>query len=611
MRRFSLSAALLSLALFSAGTLRAAGEDVPWVSLFNGKTLDGWIQRGGKAKYTVEDGAIVGTCVPNTPNSFLCTEKHYGDFILELEVNVDPGLNSGIQIRSNSYHDYRNWRVHGYQVEVDPSKRAWSCGIYDEARRGWLYPLDKNEAARKAFKVGEWNLYRVEAIGDSIKTWVNGVPAADLVDSMTQSGFIGLQVHGTRSKEPLHVRWRNIKIKDLGRHYWKPLYDYAALSGWHAIGGGKWEVKDGVIVGTSGASEKRHGLLVSDAVFKDFTVRLKFKALKGNSGFYFRVDETKDAVGVHGFQAEIDAEKDVGGLYETAGRGWVIQPKPEDVKKWFKPGEWNDMTVSAHGRRIVVHVNGKKTAELLNDPGRTQGHLALQLHGGMDMNVEFKDIEILLPEKETDSMMLFNGKDLKDWAFKKEGNRTSKWAVGKAKVSSDDPKMLVAEPGGHDMINLARKHGDSVDIFSRKEFGDCRIELELMVPKGSNSGIYVMGRYEIQVLDSYGRPGTTPGDMGAIYGAASPPANFCRPPGQWQSYVIEFRAPRFDRSGKKVADARFFSILLNGHTIHHDLPMVKGSTPGGVSREEAPVGPLMFQGNHGPVAYRNIKVFPR
>jgi len=193
-------------------------EDKKWEALFDGKTLSGWIQRGGKARYHVEDGAIVGTTVPNTPNSFLCTEKTYSDFILELDFRIDPGLNSGVQIRSQSLKSYKNGRVHGYQVEIDPSVRAWSGGIYDEARRGWLNNLADNEPARKAFKNGEWNRFRIEALGDSIKTWLNGVPAADLVDSMTPSGFIALQVHSTKSQKPLHVWWRNIRIRDLSQH---------------------------------------------------------------------------------------------------------------------------------------------------------------------------------------------------------------------------------------------------------------------------------------------------------------------------------------------------------------------------------------------------------
>ncbi len=375
-----------------------AAEDDGFVSLFDGQTLDGWKQLGGKAKYVVEDGTIVGSSVPNTSNSFLCTEKNYGDFILELEFKVDKELNSGVQIRSNSFADYHNGQVHGYQVEIDASPRAYSAGIYDEGRRGWLFDLKNNEPARKAFKQDQWNHYRIEAIGDSLKTWINGVPAADLIDWMTQTGFIGLQVHGVGGRQdPLQVRWRNIRIKDLGRSERKSLFDGQTLKGWHTLPGGKWEVRDGVILGTSEKSDPRHGQLVSDKRYGDFTVRVKYKAVKGNSGLYFRVDKVDGPVGVHGFQAEIDPTNDVGGLYETGGRAWVSQPTLEQVKEYFKPGEWNEMSVSARGRRIVVHVNGHKSAELLDDPGRLEGHLALQLHGGMDMHVEFKDIEILEP----------------------------------------------------------------------------------------------------------------------------------------------------------------------------------------------------------------------
>jgi hypothetical protein len=387
---------VLVTALLLAACCTAADDGGKFVPLFDGKSLEGWHQLGGKAEYRVEDGMIVGSSVPNTPNSFLCTEKTYGNFILELEFKVDAGLNSGVQIRSNSLPDYHSGQVHGYQVEIDPSARAWSAGIYDEGRRGWLFDLKENEPARKAFQPEAWNKFRIEAIGDSIKTWINGVPAADLVDSMTQTGFVGLQVHGVDDRtEPLRVRWRNIRIRDLGRSQWTPLFDGKSLAGWHALPGGKWEVKDGLIVGTSPSSEGRHGLLVSDKPYKDFTVRLKFKALKGNSGLYFRAEPVDSPVGVHGFQAEIAEANDIGGLYETGGRAWVVQPKPEEVKKYFKPGEWNEMSVSAHGRRIVVEVNGQQTAELKDDPGRLEGHFALQLHGGMDMQVEFKDIELL------------------------------------------------------------------------------------------------------------------------------------------------------------------------------------------------------------------------
>jgi Domain of Unknown Function (DUF1080) len=231
-RRCSLAVVVVAAAaLFVAHTpVLPADEpaDGGWVSLFNGKDLGGWVQRGGKARYRVEDGQIVGSSVPNTSNSFLCTKKDYGDFILELEFKVDPGLNSGVQVRSQCFDEPRTvelggkkyripaGRVHGYQVEIDPSGRAWTGGIYDEGRRGWLNDLKKNEPARKAFKPNEWNKFRIECRGDSIKTWLNGVRAADLKDSVTPSGFIALQVHGVGKKQkPLEVCFRNLRLKEL------------------------------------------------------------------------------------------------------------------------------------------------------------------------------------------------------------------------------------------------------------------------------------------------------------------------------------------------------------------------------------------------------------
>ena len=217
-------ALVCSLAMI-APTIAAEGDG--FTPLFDGKSLDGWKQHGGKANYKVEDEQIVGTSVPNTSNSFLCTTKDYGDFILEVEFKVDPALNSGVQIRSQVFDEPQEAeingkkfkfgadRVHGYQVEIDPSDRAWSGGIYDEGRRGWLNDLKNNEAARKAFKQGEWNKFRIECNGDSIKTWLNDVPAADLKDSVTPKGLIALQVHGVGARtEPLEIRWRNVKIKE-------------------------------------------------------------------------------------------------------------------------------------------------------------------------------------------------------------------------------------------------------------------------------------------------------------------------------------------------------------------------------------------------------------
>jgi hypothetical protein len=178
-----------------------------------------------------------------------------------------------------------------------------------------------------------------------------------------------------------------------------PLFDGKTLQGWHTAPGGSWEVKEGAIVGTSPQTERRHGMLLSDKKYGDFVLRLKFKSLKGNSGLYFRAERVNHPVTVNGFQAEIAPGGPVGGLYETGGRAWVVKPNAELVKSCFKPGDWNEMTISAQGKDITVKLNGVTTAELKDDPGRLEGHFGLQLHGGNEMHVEFKDIAIKVAPK--------------------------------------------------------------------------------------------------------------------------------------------------------------------------------------------------------------------
>ncbi len=239
-----ISVAALAFSACSSGTTEEATsedttavsttqpEEEEWVTMMKGSSTDGWTQLNGKATYEVNDGIVTGTTKLGEPNSFLTTDKMYGDFILEYEVNVDPRMNSGVQIRSHSYDFDTTYvytdaegntvektvegpRVHGYQVEIDPSERGYSGGIYDEARRGWLADLSENEEGRTAFKNNEWNKYRVEAKGDTIRTFINGIQTAELVDDMTDTGFIALQVHGTKIEEPMQVQWRNIRIKEL------------------------------------------------------------------------------------------------------------------------------------------------------------------------------------------------------------------------------------------------------------------------------------------------------------------------------------------------------------------------------------------------------------
>jgi len=199
----------------------------------------------------------------------------------------------------------------------------------------------------------------------------------------------------------------------------------------------------------------------------------------------------------------------------------------------------------------------------------------------------------------------FNGKDFTGWRFK-GGAEKSKWKVGKASLDPADPKKLVVAAEGDEMVNA---EGHSVDISTEAKWGDAIIEVEVMVAKGQNSGVYVMGEYEIQVLDSFGKEKVGAGDMGGLYAAAAPKVNASKAPGEWQKFVIDFRAPKFDDKGAKTANAKFVKIELNGQVIHENVEM-KGPTPGGLTGKEAPTGPIMYQGDHGIVSYRNLKVTP-
>ncbi|MBL7132710.1 MAG: DUF1080 domain-containing protein [Phycisphaerae bacterium] len=381
------------LAALAAPGLWAAEADAPKAydlkPIFDGKTLDGW-KALGQGKFTVDEGTILGQ-TGNGGWGWLCTKKIYGDFVLEMDVKMEQRGNSGVQIRS---HMIDGKKMVGCQIDIDggPGRTG---SLYEQGRRGWLQQLKGDSPAGKAFKFGQWNRLRIDCIGDSIKTWVNKVPCADYVDSLDIDGIIALQVH---SGKGVRLRWKNIRIADLGRRTWKPILDPKTLKGWKVIGPGKWQASEGAVVGTHKASEGGHGHVISDKLYDDFTIRFQFKSVKGNSGFYFRVEKGGGA-GVKGFQAEVDPAKDVGGLYETDGRAWVVKPTPAAVKKFFRPQKWNTMTVSARGRRIVVKVNGRQTASLTNDRGRLKGHLAIQLHGGQDVEVAFKNMEILSEAK--------------------------------------------------------------------------------------------------------------------------------------------------------------------------------------------------------------------
>jgi hypothetical protein len=378
-------------------------------ALFDGKTLKGWHQCNGSAKYRVSGGAIVGTTVEGSPNSFLCTDREYGDFVLEFETKTDPLLNSGVQIRSHRYPSETSvrtfngremverkqpaGRVHGYQVEISNEERGTSGGIYDEARRGWLHDPSSKSECKAAFKDSKWNRYRIEAQGDVIRTWVNGAECANLVDSTDLTGFIALQVHAYEGPKPVEVRWRNIELADLGRHVWRPLWDGKSFAGWTKAGGGEWSIQDSAIRGRNLPDDPAIGFLVTNESFRDLTARVRFRIPKGNSGFFVRCDPKTRA----GYEVEVDAEKRTGGFWEVGGRNWVTGP--EDNAN-VRSDDWNEITAHFSGHRVVFHLNGHKTVDLPDDTqGRLEGHIALQTHGSRrPTEVWFKDVAVLAPE---------------------------------------------------------------------------------------------------------------------------------------------------------------------------------------------------------------------
>jgi len=417
------------------------------------KDLSGWEQLNGTAPFKVEKGIVIGTTVLDSPNSFMCTKEKYGDFILEFDTWFDPQMNSGVQFRSESRPDYQNGRVHGYQVELDPSDRAWSGGIYDEARRGWLYSLDKNPAGQKALKVGEWNHYRIEAIGNSIRTWVNSVPCADLIDAMTPSGFIALQVHSIgkdQTKVGLQVKWKNIRIitTNLEKYRtpystvipqvsfldntlterekaegWKLLFDGKTSTGWmnarsKSFPSSGWEIKDGTL-SVNPASKKQGGGgdIVTVDKYTNFELIVDFIYTKGaNSGIKYFVDTESNNGSLASIGCEYqvlddrnhpDAKAGFEGNRTLAGLYDLLAPKNVRDNGFDK---WNRAIIIVKDNKVQHWLNDNLTVEyergtpawrelvarskFKTSPGFgevKEGRILLQDHGNQ---VSFKNIKI-------------------------------------------------------------------------------------------------------------------------------------------------------------------------------------------------------------------------
>ncbi len=400
---------LTFLTVFPFGYTTQVFAQSNWVNLFDGKTLKGWKQVAGTASYTVENDAIVGKTVPSSPNSFLITEKQYGDFVLELEVKIeDTTSNSGIQFRSqyDATGNKGKGKVYGYQYELDPSSRQWTGGVYDEARRGWLYPLSLNPSAQNAFKLNEYNKVKIECVGNNIRTWINGKAAAIVIDTVDKKGIIALQVHAitNASLAGEKIYWKNIRIKSATqstldvpkdiyvanripnqlsvfekKNNWDLLFDGVSTKGWKSAFRDSfpdkgWFVKEGVIgVEEHGGSESKYGGdIVTTKQFSAFDLSFDFKIAKGgNSGVkYFVTLQEKSNASAIGLEFQVlddsvhpDAKLGKDGNRTLASLYDLITAKKE--KRFInQPGEWNNGRIIVYPNNHVVHyLNGIKVLE--------------------------------------------------------------------------------------------------------------------------------------------------------------------------------------------------------------------------------------------------------
>ena len=401
--------AVLGTAIFFSVTHSQAQK---WENLISENSLEKWEKRNGTAEYKVEGDQIIGISKLGTKSTYLCTKDRYSDFILEVDVKVEVGLNSGIQFRSNSIADYKNGAVHGYQCEIDASDRKWSGGIFDQSRRGWIYPVTMNEPGRQAFRNGEWNKYRIEAIGNHIRTWINGIQVTNLVDDMTAEGFVAFQIHSIKSEEQdgLTVRWRAPKIltENLEENRWpvaahakefsflknelteneirkgfRLLWDGKTTRGWRGVKSDKfpevgWEILDGElsVVAAGDDRSKRGGDIVTIDQYSNFELELDFMITEGaNSGIKYFVDpDSYNGATSLGCEFQIlddkihpDAKKGVNGN-RTVGSLYDLIPaksysEPNKKKRGANPGEWCKARIIVHGGHVEHYLNNIKVVE--------------------------------------------------------------------------------------------------------------------------------------------------------------------------------------------------------------------------------------------------------
>jgi len=415
-----------------------------FTDLFDGKTLNGWKRVAGSGEYAVENNMIVGTTVAGSPNTFLATEKEYGDFILEFDAKIDDtASNSGVQIRSHLDANGNNGkgRVYGYQVEEDASSRAWSGGIYEEAGRGWLYPVTLNPSAQNAFKVSVFNHYKIEVVGNAIKTWVNDIPVACLIDAKSSKGFIALQVHAVSdaSMAGKKMYWKNIRIKtgsikpealpanvfivntipnDLSqaekKEGWKLLFDGKTSNGWVSVHKPSfpdkgWKIDSGTlnVLSSAGKESANGGDIITTSQYSAFDLTFQFKLTPGgNSGVKYFVT-LKESTGGSAIGLEYQVLDDK--LHPDAKLGrdgnrtlaslYDLIPANKNERYFNQPGQWNWGRVIVYPNNHVEHwLNGIKVLEYERGSKEFEDLVAISKYKVWDHFGEAKEGHILLQD---------------------------------------------------------------------------------------------------------------------------------------------------------------------------------------------------------------------
>jgi predicted Ser/Thr protein kinase len=588
---------------------------------FNGKDLTGW--EGLSGHWSVKDGALVGATPAGLKfNTFLCSKKKYRNFELKFEVRLSGGekANSGVQIRSTLI-DPKNFVVRGPQADMGTG--YWGS-LYGEGGGGMIKAA--SPAISQAIKANDFNLYFIRCIDQHVTIQVNGKTAVDAIfPVLPAEGIIAWQLH---AGPPMEVAFRKIEFTDLSTEGpWVPLFNGKDLTGWktHPKQPGGWSVEGGMLVGRSAGATH---LFSERSDFENFHLRARVRINHhGNSGIYFRsnfgVDRGRFPTG---YEAQILHSYPVPNMPLTGslvggGRGF-----PKVTREVAKADQWFTMEVIAKDNHITIKVDGETTVDFVDKENTyRRGHIALQAMSDNRVKtttvVEFQTIEIIefpgregpwgdisdvkiaKPEDKVDApstppplgaKVLFDGKSLEGWIH-----------------TNGTPATWTLLPGG--VMQVRGGNIRTKERFSRR----FKLHVEFRVPylphqKGQgrgNSGVFPQGRYEVQILDSYGLR-TSNQECGAIYGVAAPQVNACKAPTVWQSYDIDFTAPVY-KGGRRVEGAKF-TIHHNGVLIHDNftLPLPIDRTLQAMNDHPSRPGPIMLQDHGAPVQFRNIWLLP-